>query len=268
MDTSRVEMTSTPEAEPSLEEQIEALRKQGAFPGEEGNEEGTPQTTEEGADEVTQEGSEETPEDRPEWLPEGFNTPEELAKAYEELANKGEDTSEAEEAAEEAVAKAGLDMGSLEAEYAEKGELSEKSLKTLEEAGISREMVDTYIKGQEAMLQVYEGSVMEVAGGKDAYESMIKWAGQNMSAEEIEAYDEAVNSFDMKKAKFAVSSLKARYEAKFGKTPTSALDGRGSTAEAGYSSTAEMERDMNDPRYQTDPAFRASVARKMANASF
>lgn len=261
MDTTRVQMTETPESQPSLEDQIEALRKQGAYPGEEGPED---------TSETTEGETQETPEDagdRPEWLPEGFNTPEELAKAYEELAQKGEDTSEATEAAEEAVEKAGLDMSALEAEYAEKGELSAKSLKALEAVGISPDMVDTYIKGQEAMIQVYESSVMEAAGGKDTYEAMIKWAGQNMDADEIAAYDEAVNSFDMKKAKFAVASLKARYEAKFGKTPASPVDGRSAGTEGGYGSTAEMERDMNDPRYNTDPAFRASVQRKIAASS-
>ena len=252
-------MTDTPEDQPSLEEQIEALRKQGAFPGEEVPEGESQETTEGETEETTEEAGE-----RPEWLPEGFNTPEELAKAYEELANKGEETPEAEEAAEEAVAKAGLDMSALEAEYEKDGTLSDKSLKALEEAGISREMVDTYIQGQEAMIQVYESTVMETAGGKEAYEAMIKWAGQNMDAEEIAAYDEAVNSFDMKKAKFAVSSLKARYEAKYGKAPAATLDGQSAASEGGYGSTAEMERDMNDPRYRTDPAFRNSVQRKIA----
>lgn len=253
-------MTETPEGQPSLEEQIEALRKQGAFPGEEGPEE-TPET-----EETTEGEPEETTEERPDWLPEGFNTAEELAKAYEELAAKGEKSEETQEAAEEAVAKAGLDMSALEAEFDAEGALSEKSLKALEDVGISKDMVDAYIQGQQAMIQVYENSVMEAAGGRENYEAMIKWAGASMDAEEIEAYDEAVNSFDMKKAKFAVASLKARFEAKFGKAPEKSLDGKGATAEGGYGSTAEMERDMNDPRYHTDPAFRSSVQRKIANS--
>lgn len=260
MDTVIAQMTPTPETQPSLEEQIEALRKQGAYPGEEGGPEATSGDT---PDVETGEATEEVSE-RPEWLPEGFNTPEELAKAYEELAAKGEDTNEAEEAAEEAVAKAGLDMSALESEYAEKGELSAKSLKALEAVGITKDVVDTYIKGQEAMIQVYESSVMSAVGGQEAYEAMIKWAGTNLEAEEIEAFDEAVNSLDMKKAKFAVSSLKARYEAAYGKAPGKTLDGKGSSSEGGYQSTAEMERDMNDTRYRTDPAFRAKVQARIA----
>lgn len=265
-DTNRAQFQHDTPEQPSLEDQIEELRKQGAYPGEEGPEDsqetqGTPE-----GDEGTQE-TEEAAEERPEWLPEGFNSPEELAKAYEELASKGEETTEADEAAEEAVEKAGLNIEDLSAEYDETGSLSDKSYKALEEVGISRDVVDQYIEGQNARVQVYESEVMKAVGGEDTYQKLIKWAGQNLDADEIESFDKAVNSFDIKEAKFAVKSLKSRYDAKFGSDPQGSLDGRSGGQESGYGSTAEMERDMNDPRYHTDPAFRAKVTQKIANST-
>lgn len=247
---------------PTLEESLAELQKQGAFPGENTEEpEGV-------SEDVDGDGDE-----RPEWLPEKFSSPEDLAKAYAELEKKlgkktddpADDTAtaEANEAAEEAVEKAGLDMSGLEAEYLESGKLSDKSLKALEAVGISRSMVDAHIKGLEAQQQVYETQVVTLAGGTEAYTQMIEWAGKNFSEDEIGAYDEAVNSFDMKKAKFAVESLKARYSAAFGQAPSVQVDGRTAATAGGYESTEQMLSDMQDPRYHQDPAFRAKVEKRI-----
>lgn len=214
-------------------------------------------------------------QERPEWLPKQFKTPEDLAKSYAELrakmdareapkAKDGESQPATDEIAEEAVAKAGLDMDALEAEFSEKGELSEASYKALQDAGISKEMVDSYVAGQIAQVQLYENGVTSLVGGPDAYGKMIEWASKNLSDDEITEYDSAVNSFDMKKASFAVKALKARMEAADGVAPTIQIDGKAPTGIQGYQSTAQMQEDMRDPRYKSDPAFRQAVYAKIA----
>ena len=42
---------------------------------------------------------------------------------------------------------------------------------------------------------------------------------------------------------------------------------QGTGSAAGYQTTAEMTKDMSDPRYQTDPAFTQEVYRKLQNSS-
>ena len=88
-----------------------------------------------------------------------FETQSDLEKAYKELESKvgqaKEDPKqdqglEIQETAEKAVEAAGLDMSQLEQEFADNGELSEKSYEQLESQGISKDIVNNYIEGQQA----------------------------------------------------------------------------------------------------------------------
>ena len=97
----------------------------------------TEETTAEGAAPVLK-------TERPEGLPEKFNSVEDMAKSYQELESKlgqpkaEESTAEPKadennlEIAEKATQAAGLDMGALNAEYAENGELAQESYDALE----------------------------------------------------------------------------------------------------------------------------------------
>lgn len=263
--------TTTQNAGPTLEESHAALVKEGVIQGETAveDQDGVSQGDENGA------GADE----RPSWLPEKFKSPEDMAKAYSELEKKqsqgkpkekpaddnaGDD--EANEAADEAVKSAGLDMGSLQAEYDEAGELSDASYEALEKAGIPRDMVDAYIEGLEARATAYSSSMKAVVGGDEAYDAMIEWAKNNLTDDEIEAYDDAVNSFDPKTAKAAVQGLNARMQLAEGAPPARRVDGRGVSSDA-YESQAQIEADMNDPRYASDEAFRQKVYAKMARSN-
>ena len=52
---------------------------------------------------------------------------------------------------------------------------------------------------------------MDMVGGDKAYKSMIDWAGQNFSKEEISMYDTVMGSGDPNAIFFAVQALQARY---------------------------------------------------------
>lgn len=231
-------------------------------------------------------------DDRPEWLPEKFKDPEDLAKAYSELEKKlGSRTSEPEvtadddlddEASEdvedkaatvtkeevrEVTEKAGLDFDELSASYWENGELETKHYEMLEKAGIPKAIVDQYIAGQEALLNATRSTVFNTVGGEDSYNSMTEWAAENFSKEEIGAYNRAVNSGDMDSAMMAVKGLKARFDSINGYEPERQV--KGATAKAGsstYRSVSELQEDMGNPKYWSDPAFRKDVERKLARS--
>ena len=198
-----------------------------------------------------------TAQAKPEWLPEKFNSPEEMAKAYGELENKlgqpnpetpepvKEDTKSDMEIADKAVESAGLDMGTLQQEFDTTGTLAETSYEALQKAGIPKDYVDQFIAGQNAVKASQEGEVKGLVGGDEGYSEMTSWAGGNMSAEEKTAYNSQVNSGDLETVKLAVLGLKARYEQANGSEPNLV---------------------MNDVRYSKDPAYQASVKQKIANS--
>lgn len=247
---------------PSIDESYENLVKEGLI-----------------QDDTTQTGEEEAPKGEPKddgLILGKFKTQDDLVKAYQELQKKmgegakaeptteGTDDKAAEEASE-AVEKAGLDMGALEAEFAEKGELSPESLAALEKAGITKAQVDAYIEGQAAQAELYEMRVISEVGKREEYDALIKWASTNLTDAEIDEFDQAVNSFDLKKASFAVRNLKARMEVSAGREPASKLNGsQSSQGVMPYESTAQMLDDMNHPKYDRDPAFRRQVEARIA----
>jgi len=215
---------------------------------------------------------------KPEGLPEKFKSVEDLAKSYQELEKKlgdsqpketevsKEDTNSDLDIAEKAVETAGLNMDTLASEYAEKGELDEKSYEALEKAGIPKDYVNQFIEGQKAIADQQATSIKEMVGGADAYAEMSNWAAENMSEEEKTAYNTAVNSKDIETAKLAVVGLKAKFERANGNEPN-LLEGKGTVSgEKGYASWAEVTRAMSDERYSKDPAYQAMVQEKLANS--
>lgn len=196
--------------------------------------------------------------------------PEEKAEVKTEEASKEAEKVETEEKpeetqteAEKAVEAAGLDYSALQSEW-ESGGLSEESYKALEKVGFSKDIVDQHIAGQEALAQLTIMQAEEAAGGKEQLSSMQGWAKDAMSQAEKDAYNKAVSSGSKEEMLQAVTSLRSRYEAEYGRSP-SLLGGRNaSQSQAGYASRAEMTSDMRDPRYAKDPAFRAKVTSKIA----
>lgn len=229
--------------------------------------------------------SQEAPK-RPAWLPEKFKTEEEMAAAYAELERKlgsgkqnpdentdqgQEDTVETtdtpEDQAREATKNAGIDYDQLSQEFYENGErLSDQAYEKLEKSGIPRNLVDQFIQGQKAIVEAQRQTVFAAVGGESSYTSMTQWAADTLPEAEVRAYNEAVESNDMNKVLMAVQGLRARYEASEGIEPTRRVTGKASVTAERYTSIAEMERDMADPKYQSDPAWRAMVERKLSRS--
>lgn len=234
-----------------------------------------------------------TQEERPAGLPEKFKSVDDLIKAYGELERKlgaGDDKPEAgtdadteegdqveeeaseeetteEDAAREAVEDAGLDFNAMSERFWEKGELPQEDYEALEKAGIPKALVDQFIAGQQAVQASLERSVHETVGGKEAYESMLGWAAENYSADEIEAYNEAMASGNVNAIRMAVKGLQGRFEAENGFEPRVVVTGNAKATADVYESLAQMQADMRDPRYKTDPAFRKKVETKLARSS-
>ena len=112
-----------------------------------------------------------------------------------------------------------------------------------------------------------EADVTEIqnsVGGVDEYQNMLQWAGQNLSEQEINLYDAAMDRGDPLTMFFAAQALNSRYQDAVG------YDGEMLTGSAPrntgnvFRSQAELIAAMSDPRYDKDPAYRQDIADKLA----
>jgi len=227
--------------------------------------------------------------DRPEWLPEKFDSPEKMAQAYAELERRlgsksvEEDSPEVEESesaqemadkldakateVSEVLDKAGLDFGTFQEEYLQNGGLSDDAYKALDEAGFDRSLVDSWIKGQEALANRTTQEVFGIVGGESNYQEMVQWASDALDASEIEAYNANVDSGDPALVRFAVQGLAARYRSEVGTEPKLVQGNNATSSSGAFQSAAELTAAMRDPRYHNDPAYRKTVADKLARSS-
>ena len=106
--------------------------------------------------------------------------------------------------------------------------------------------------------------IQDSVGGVDEYQNMLQWAGQNLSEQEINLYDAAMDRGDPLTMFFAAQALNSRYQDAVG------YDGEMLTGSAprntgnGFRSQAELIAAMSDPRYDKDPAYRQDIADKLA----
>ena len=216
--------------------------------------------------------------DRPEWLPEKFKSPEDLANAYNNLETRlgtpdddesEEDLPPTEKKSEDEPSQNDT-ITSASMEFFENGGLTDDTYAKLQEVGLSKELVDSYIEGQSAIQQSGEEALLAEVGGRESYDKISEWASDNMSEKQLSAYNQAMETGSDEQASLALDWLKGKYEDANGVSPTLA---QGKTAGSGVSAfesraqvmAAMSERDATGrKRYEVDPAYRAEVERKLA----
>lgn len=150
-------------------------------------------------------------------------------------------------------------------EIVSQGKLSDASYEELAKQGIPRNIVDAYVAGQMAVAQQSAQEVFNSVGGADSYKAMVEWAASSLSADEVNAYNAAVESADKKQIMFAVKGLQARFAAQ---SEPRLVTGDGGKVVRGFRSSAEVIEAMKDPKYKSDPAYRADVERRMSQSNF
>lgn len=101
-----------------------------------------------------------------------------------------------------------------------------------------------------------------IVGGEQQYAQMMGWAQESLSDQEISMYDAVMERGDPLACYFAVNALAFRFQEAQG-YDGQMLTGRAPSAQQGFRSQAELVRAMSDPRYDSDPAYRADVAAKL-----
>ena len=209
---------------------------------------------------------------RPDWLPEKFQSPEDMAKAYNELQSKlGEGSKEKDSSAKEKAEPNQTVMqeiiDSATNEFIENGELTDKSFKALEEQGLPREIVEAYVAGQRALMENQVNQVKATVGGEENYNAMAEWASEHLDQNELDAFNEVVESDSINQAQMAVRGLYSQFASAGGKAPNLIQGNTSGSAVKPFNSAAQVTEAMRDPRYKNDPAYRKTVEDRLAVTS-
>jgi len=111
--------------------------------------------------------------------------------------------------------------------------------------------------------QEEEQTIMESIGGQENFQSVQKWAQENLDQNELEAYNREVNSGDYYRARNALQSLYYAYQDSEG-FESQLMGGKLSANSSDvFRSSQEVMAAMNDPRYLQDPAYTQDVQDKL-----
>ena len=165
------------------------------------------------------------------------------------------------EQASEILESKGFDYNALTEEFEANGDLLAETRAKLEKQGITKEIIDTYIEGQKAIIQRQMEDISTVVGGMENMSIVIEWAKNNLSDEEKQSID-AIH--DPVIIKSILKDLENRMKTSEGYIPQVQLQGNAGGYKGNYfQSMAEVEEAINDPKYSKDPVYRAKIAQKI-----
>ena len=213
-----------------------------------------------------------------------YKSAEELEKAYKELESKlgQQDSPEKAEPEPESESEptilsdnANLITSASDEYYANDGKLSPETLQKFKTMS-SQDLVNAYLEVTKSpdwqatppseIQDVTESQINEVknfAGGEQEYTNMVQWAGDNLNADAIKAFDDVVASGSIDTIKLAVSGLKAQYQNAVGYEGKMVQGKAAKETSDIFRSQAELVAAMNDRRYDSDPAYRQDIIEKL-----
>jgi len=135
-----------------------------------------------------------------------------------------------------------------------------------EEAQTREEVDDQPEQKSGVLTEAQAQQLFKMVGGEKSYQSMIKWAAENLSQAEIDMYDSVVGRAEPNSVFFAVQALASKYSEAVGQDGQLLTGRTPGGSNNVFRSQAELVQAMNDPRYDNDPAYRTDVMRKLENS--
>jgi len=214
-----------------------------------------------------------------------FRDAEELEQAYIELQKKfssrtpEEDiTTEEESTEEDGIEEESSNLLDSLWEQGQSGKFEEDTLKELSNLS-STDLAKMYLEyraqaeqGNQttAEVEITDSDLSElrgITGGDDEYGSMLSWASENLSQQEIDRYDSVMETGDKNAMTFAVEALYSRYQDSVGVEGKMLTGKAAPSAKDVFRSQAEVVRAMSDSRYDNDPAYRQDVFAKLERSN-
>lgn len=225
-----------------------------------------------------------------------YKSVEDLEKGYQELqkmlgSRSTEETAESEETtseddsteetdadsadlperkAEEAESDTGeIDFEKYTKSIVENGALTDDDYKELEGQGYSRAMVDTYVAGLKSLQTSRAQAAVEAVGSQEEFQKVREWASGLPEAEYNAVQKAITGAQSAEEVAVVYGMLAARYRKANPGEPELVTGSGGPPASAtGFASRTQMSEAINDPRYETDPAYRKDVEAKIAKSNF
>ena len=214
-----------------------------------------------------------------------FRDAEELEQAYIELQKKfssrtpEEDiTTEEESTEEDGIEEESSNLLDSLWEQGQSGKFEEDTLKELSNLS-STDLAKMYLEyraqaeqGNQttAEVEITDSDLSElrgITGGDNEYNSMLGWASENLSQQEIDRYDSVMETGDKNAMTFAVEALYSRYQDSVGVEGKMLTGKAAPSAKDVFRSQAEVVRAMSDSRYDNDPAYRQDVFAKLERSN-
>ena len=159
-----------------------------------------------------------------------------------------------------------------------KGEITDEMYKTLEDTGLSRAAIDSYLTGRAAesgytkseQADLTDAEVTKIqtsVGGEAQYNKMISWATENLEPTTLEAFNSLVGNGDFNTVQLAVDGLKAQYENAEGYEGKMLTGKPAKSSGDVFRSQSEVVQAMSDLRYERDPAYRQDVYDKLERSN-
>ena len=163
-------------------------------------------------------------------------------------------------------------MVELGKQYDQDGQLSEEAVAKLSQMD-SKQLIESYLKyyqqtsAQAQQAQLQESQIQQIknsVGGEDSYNELINWAAANLPQEQIDQFNEVTNSGNAAAISFAVESLNNRFRGDVGYEADLVSGKSAGSGVKPYRSQAELARDIANPLYSQDPAFRQDVEARLS----
>jgi hypothetical protein len=159
-------------------------------------------------------------------------------------------------------------------EFATKGALSEETkIAIMQKTKLPDYVIDEYMTGQKAKLEVAYKKAADTIGGQDKLNKVFTWASKNLSQGEQESINQSLATPNWE---IALLGLTAKYEKATGtvKGGEPAQTGKRVPVSAAqvpatpYKTKKEFQAERNNPAFKTDPKYRAAVERRMSMTDF
>ena len=168
----------------------------------------------------------------------------------------------------------GIDPQEISQRFVDNDSISDDDYSKLEDAGFSKQVVDTYLDGlrgvgaadaDEIPADIIKG-IKDSVGGDETYGQMQSWAEQNLSNEEGLAFNNLMDTGDAATIQLAVEGLYSRYSKSMGVEPNLYTGRPAASGPTPYRSTAEVVAAMSDKRYGKDVTYTEDVQRRLGGS--
>jgi len=168
----------------------------------------------------------------------------------------------------------GIDPQEISQRFVDNDSISDDDYSKLEDAGFSKQVVDTYLDGlrgvgaadaDEIPADIIKG-IKDSVGGDETYGQMQSWAEQNLSDEEGVAFNNLMDTGDAATIQLAVEGLYSRYSKSMGVEPNLYTGRPAASGPTPYRSTAEVVAAMSDKRYGKDVTYTEDVQRRLGGS--